>query len=168
MNSLYYHIVYIRYFDPRASKINFAVPNMNSLRVFTESSGLPLEIKPGIILEGIKIKSGCKSSCVLTVDGKKLASGLTDQCGDGDLFGHEDKEKAVMEKRQCLDKDIEVIDDAIEILKEIKSLEKTDDSKKTSLMDKLKCCLSAISQRIKDLRIASKTQTMALQKFKKL
>ena len=78
-------------YDPQTTSINFAVPNTNSIRQFnTSETEIPGELPPGIIHQAIQLKSSADNSYVLSVDGKKLAPGLTEKNGDQDLFGHED------------------------------------------------------------------------------
>ena len=70
----------------------FCCSNIQTIRDFTECADLPADLHPGIIREGIRKKTKCQSSYVLSVDGKKLESGMTVKHGDEDLFGYEDDE----------------------------------------------------------------------------
>jgi hypothetical protein len=69
----------LKKFQPLTSKINFAVPSLKSIREFQGIANLPSEILPGIFEEAIelKAKSTERTSCIVSVDGKKLATGLS-------------------------------------------------------------------------------------------
>lgn len=74
-------------YDPAFSSINFAVPSQKRLSTFDGTAvDLPNEIPPGIISLVMK---PLEKSYILSFDGKKLAPGLNEHCGDQDLFGHE-------------------------------------------------------------------------------
>ena len=92
-------------YSPDKSDINFAVPDMKSLRDFE-----PYDIeysngseKPGISVDMIKemARSMEGKSCCVTFDGKKLKPGLTKTEGDVDMFGME-KGSSLSERQQCL------------------------------------------------------------------
>jgi hypothetical protein len=79
-------------YDPRQSKINFAIPSGS---VLTSADPLQLEKKsevaPGIIVESFDYLDAAKDF-VLMADGKGLARGqLPGGKGDVDMFGHENK-----------------------------------------------------------------------------
>ena len=49
---------------------------------------------PGILEENVRLKAeNCTAFCILSVGGKKFASGLNDSHGDGNLFRHEANEE---------------------------------------------------------------------------
>ncbi len=73
--------------DPQLSQINFAIPDVSVLRL--NSSDIPNRLEPGIIHQGIDIKSNSTSSMVIGFDGKKLAAGLNEHDGDINLWGYE-------------------------------------------------------------------------------
>ena len=78
-------------YDPQTTSINFAVPSTNSICQFnTMETKIPGELPHGIIYQAIELKSSSDNSYVLSVDGKKIAPGLTEKNGDQYLFGHED------------------------------------------------------------------------------
>jgi hypothetical protein len=78
-------------YDPQTTSINFAVPSTNSICQFnTMETKIPGELPHGIIYQAIELKSSSDNSYVLSVDGKKIAPGLTEKNRDRDLFGHED------------------------------------------------------------------------------
>jgi hypothetical protein len=78
-------------YDPQRTSINFAVPNVNSVNNFDAlETNIPKTISPGIITQTLNLLSRDKTY-VLSVDGKKVAPGLSDLHGDQDLFGHEEK-----------------------------------------------------------------------------
>ena len=79
---------------PSEASINFAVPDIKSLRNFNACASmqdLPRELPPGIIQQSIEMKANKNKnvSYVLSFDGKKIAPGLSEAGGDEDLFGHE-------------------------------------------------------------------------------
>ena len=97
-------------YDPDESEINFAVPDIKTLKSFE-----PYDIeydngveKPGISTDMIKemAKAMNGKSCCVTFDGKKLKSGLTKTDGDVDLFGFEkgpsltDRKKSIEEAKK--------------------------------------------------------------------
>ncbi|CAG2197667.1 unnamed protein product [Mytilus edulis] len=77
-------------YDPQTTKINFAVPNINSINNFDlVETNIPREIYPGVIVQALEFMPRDKNY-VLSVDGKKLAPGLPNTHGDQDLFGHDE------------------------------------------------------------------------------
>ena len=72
--------------SPQSSWINFAIPEHIKS---PDNIGIPDVLEPGIIDEAIQIKTKSNSSMVLSVDGKKIAPGLSEDWGDVNLFGHE-------------------------------------------------------------------------------
>jgi hypothetical protein len=67
------------------------VPNVNSVNNFDAlETNIPKTISPGIITQTLNLLPRDKTY-VLSVDGKKVAPGLSDLHGDQDLFGHEEK-----------------------------------------------------------------------------
>ncbi|CAH1789091.1 unnamed protein product, partial [Owenia fusiformis] len=141
--------------DPQTSQINFAVPNDSTLSSFTGfDSNIPKFLKPGIINEAIPMAKPDKTY-VLSVDGKKLASGLTESHGDIDLFGHEDG-KSLEELQSRIKSEI---NRAIDVSNQIKNRENQD-------ADGLKEFIKIVSTRIRELRELSLKQSFALKKFK--
>lgn len=77
--------------DPTLAIINFAVPDEKIIRSFnTVDIDLPPELQPGLIHQSLALKAAqTEKSFVLSLDGKKVASGLSDEFGDINLFGYE-------------------------------------------------------------------------------
>ena len=103
--------------NPTEATINFAVPDIKLLREFNACASmteLPRELPPGIIEQSIEMKANTNNrpnvSYVVSVDGKKIAPGLSETGGDEDLFGHE--KPALEERKRKLQGDI----DAVELL----------------------------------------------------
>ena len=144
-------------FNPTDTSINFAVPSTNALnKCDVIKTEIPTEIQPGIIHQALDLKSSQEdTSFVLSVDGKKVAPGLTDKHGDQNLFGHEGGVTLNASKSRLEGE-----------LSEIGLLENQwilyDDTQK---IDKIKFIIKIVSYRIKDLRILFLSQTMALKKF---
>lgn len=76
-------------FDPKDSNINFAVPSVPTITNFKSVSSLPDTIEPGLIEHALEIKAKDQRPQVLSYDGKQLATGLTKNGGDENLFGFE-------------------------------------------------------------------------------
>lgn len=98
---------------PDASNLNFAVPDVSVLRDFRACSSMKnssLEVSPGIIEDTIDMKAkGNKNvSYILSVDGKKVAPGLTESGGDEDLFGHENPK--LDKRKEPLQEDLDAIE----------------------------------------------------------
>ena len=80
------------YSNPCESQINFAVPSTKIIRDYN-TQNFPKQLKPGIITETLnsvgKKNVHSEKDYIISVDGKKLVSGVDDTGGDIDLFGHE-------------------------------------------------------------------------------
>jgi hypothetical protein len=87
-------------YDPQTTSINFAVPSTNSICQFNTTE---TKIPPGIIYQAIELKSSSDNSYVLSVDGKKIAPGLTERNGDRYLFGHEDGVSLQMSRERIVE-----------------------------------------------------------------
>ncbi|CAH1789776.1 unnamed protein product, partial [Owenia fusiformis] len=86
-----FHGKFLRFMtgDRESHHINFAVPTEKNIRNFNGLDLIiPRELKPGIIKEAFPMLENDKKY-VISVDGKKTASGRTKKGGDIDLFGHE-------------------------------------------------------------------------------
>lgn len=144
-------------YDPQKSKINFAVPNINSINNFQSVNiNIPKEIFPGIITEAFKFLPRGKSY-VLSVDGKKLAPGLNSKHGDQDLFGHEDR-NSLQSLQKRLDTEIQKVESLIN-----EWITMTNNDRKEKLFE----IVRIVSLRIKDLRELFQNQNFALKKFYK-
>lgn len=143
--------------NPQSTCINFAVPSMNTLNSF-ESCGIdiPKEIPPGIISQAIALKP-TNRSYVLSVDGKKLAPGLSSSNGDQDLFGHEQSESLEALKHR--------LNEEVEYVNNIK--DKWTTSNEHEKMGALQQVIRMVSYRLKDLRQLYLKQKLALNKFQK-
>ncbi|CAC5409745.1 unnamed protein product [Mytilus coruscus] len=142
-------------YDPASSSINFAVPSVNRINEFeSPNASIPREILPGVIHSSIGFLPKNKSF-VLSVDGKKMATGLTDERGDQDLFQHEDGES------------LKLLQDLID--EEITNIETTKTSwssmEPTEQASRLMQIIKIVSHRIKDLRALLQKQKFALNKF---
>ena len=62
--------------DPHSTAVNFIVPSLSVLRSY-ESDKFPTCVQPGIIATAIECKAKQNKDFILTVDGKKVAQGLT-------------------------------------------------------------------------------------------
>ena len=135
--------------NPQSSNINFAVPNVHSIRTFKGVPSLPSELRPGIIDHGLELKSGTSSSFVLSVDGKKVAAGLTDKWGDIDLFGHEpvplDEVRSRMEKEL---KEVQKLD----TLLGNSDIKDSQEVNMTEILKQIATLVKVISLHIQDLR----------------
>jgi hypothetical protein len=94
-------------------------------------------------------------SVVLSVDGKKLATGLNEKLGDVDLS----------EVKAVLEKDLELTDNAIEAVQKLHSLTDISPLKVQAVMFKLKELLTRISFCIKELRLLNVKQSLSLKKI---
>jgi hypothetical protein len=91
-------------YDPQTTSINFAVPSTNSICQFnTMETKISGELPHGIIYQAIELKSSSDNSYVLSVDGKKIAPGLTERNGDRYLFGHEDGVSLQMSRERIVE-----------------------------------------------------------------
>ncbi|VDI46739.1 Hypothetical predicted protein [Mytilus galloprovincialis] len=143
--------------DPQKSKINFAVPNINSINNFQSVNiNIPKEIFPGIITEAFKFLPRGKSY-ELSVDGKKIAPGLNSKHGDQDLFGHEDR-NSLQSLQKRLDTEIQKVESLIN-----EWITMTNNDRKEKLFE----IVRIVSLRIKDLRELFQNQNFALKKFYK-
>ncbi|CAC5388829.1 unnamed protein product [Mytilus coruscus] len=96
-------------YDPQTTKINFAVPNINSINNFDlVETNIPREMYPGVIAQALKFMPRDKNY-VLSVDGKKLVPGLTNTHGDQDLFGHE-KGNSLQDLKDRLESEIQEVE----------------------------------------------------------
>lgn len=95
-------------YDPQKTKINFAVPNINSIKnCDLVKTNIPREMYPGVIAQALKFMPRDKKY-VLSVDGKKLAPGLTNTHEDQDLFGHEES-NSLQDLKDCLIQEVETV-----------------------------------------------------------
>lgn len=146
-------------YNPQKSSINFAVPSVSCINEFeTASINIPREIPPGVIDSAVDFLPRNKSY-ILSVDGKKLAPGLTDKYGDQDLFQHEDDESQSLQSLQ------KRIDGEITDIEAIKtSWQNYSDQEKVS---KLKEVILMVTNRLKDLRVLFQNQKISLNNFSK-
>lgn len=73
-------------FEPRDTNINFAVPDIKTVNNYESCTiDIPKQIQPGLIEQAIQMKPKT-DTYVISVDGKKLAPGLTKDNGDIDLL----------------------------------------------------------------------------------
>ncbi|CAC5373180.1 SLC5A6 [Mytilus coruscus] len=144
-------------YDPQTTKINFAVPNINSINNFDlVETNIPREMYPVVIAQALKFMPRDKNY-VLSVDGKKLAPGLTNIHGDQDLFGHEEG-NSLQDLKDRLESEIQ----EVETVKH--DWNKMNDTDKK---DKLISIVSIVSIRIKELRLLFQNQSFALRRFHK-
>ena len=148
---------------PSKSTINFAVPDIKILRDFNACSFVeefPSELPPGIIHQSIEMKAQTAQdvSHILSLDGKKVAAGLTDSYGDEDLFGHE--QPSLQKKREQLQDDLACVNSIRETLSEPKQHQSK--SEKSQVLYNLIRRLSLRTQELRNLKVK---QTFALKKF---
>ena len=154
---------------PQSSNINFAVPNKASIRDFKSGIDLPVEIPPGIIETAMSLREGEQTSFILSVDGKKVAPGLTDEWGDIDLFGHE-KGPSLKELITRKEAELRYIEDAIGITSSQASSVMHDGPSFTNFSAYKNLCktVNILSVRLKDLRKLDVTLNNSMVKFRKL
>ena len=146
------------YIDPQTTAINFAVSNQNSVANFTTlDADLPKEIKPGVIINAIQTRP-TSQSFVLSVDGKKLATGLSSEKGNIDLMGFEEGEDTLQKAKDRLEKELD------NVSMTNKSWSSLSTRERQAKMEEL---LSIVSLRIKDLRNIHLTLSKALKRFEK-
>jgi hypothetical protein len=145
--------------DPQDSHINFAVPSPAILR---ESGHVNAEIAPGILYANLDLKAEITTSCILSVDGKKVASGLSDSHGDVNLFGHETVGENAQMNAVLLADDLSKVEELRNLM-----LSFQDGASPTSPITLCKEVIRRLSQRLRQLREHEKKQEMALHKFQK-
>ncbi|XP_076094128.1 uncharacterized protein LOC143064860 [Mytilus galloprovincialis] len=144
-------------YDPQDTQINFAVPSTASISKFdmTETK-IPRELPPGIINQAIELKSSNQTAYVLSVDGKKVATGLNATNGDQDLFGYEDG-VTLKDSLERIERELSLIETTIAEWNEIQKDEK---------IRKIETIIKIVSFRLKDLRKLLVSQQLALRKFR--
>ncbi|CAC5392110.1 unnamed protein product [Mytilus coruscus] len=144
-------------FDPQDTNINFAVPDIKTVNNYESCTiDIPKQIQPGLIEQAIQMKPKT-DTYVLSVDGKKLAPGLTKDNGDIDLFGY-GMEDSIQKLRLRLKTEKDVITSTRDDWSTMSPAEKC---------QKLQDIVLIISYRIKDLRLLFMKQKLALSKFHK-
>jgi len=145
-------------YDPQTTSINFAVPNTNSICQFnTTETKIPGELPPGIIYQAIELKSSSDNSYVLSVDGNKIAPGLTEKNGDQDLFEHEDGVSLKM-SRERITQELLAVETTVSQWSNLSTEAK---------IEKIEQIVRIVSFRIKDLRFLLVNQQLALKNFYK-
>lgn len=114
------------------------------------------QIQPGLIEQAIQIKPKT-DTYVLSVDGKKLAPGLTKDNGDIDLFGY-GMEDSIQQLRLRLKTEKDVVTSTRDDWSTMSPSEKC---------QKLQDIVLIITYRIKDLRLLFMKQKLALSKYHK-
>ncbi|CAC5404088.1 unnamed protein product [Mytilus coruscus] len=117
---------------------------------------IPKQIQPGLIEQAIQMKPKT-DTYVLSVDGKKLAPGLTKDNGDIDLFGY-GMEDSIQKLRLRLKTEKDVVTSTRDDWSTMSPAEKCQKLQDIDLI---------ISYRIKDLRLLFMKQKLALSKFHK-
>ena len=98
-------------YSPQHSRINFAVPSRTVIAQYKPTQvHVPDEVPPGIIQDSVDMADTTKSY-VLSMDGKKLAPGLSRDKGDINLFGFEPAESLESTKER-LGAELKVVEDA--------------------------------------------------------
>ena len=144
-------------YNPQLTSLNFAVPDIKTINNFEiVDSKIPREIPPGIIQEATSFIDKEKSY-VISVDGKKIAPGLTSDYGDQDLFGHEEPE-TLKSLKERITKELTEVENTKEEWENMPTEER-----KTHITEIVKI----ISYRIKDLRLLYQRQKLSLKKFYK-
>ena len=141
---------------PDQSNINFSVPDLHVIRDFKACPSLQntsSDLPPGVIAECIDMKAKRQEnvSYILSVDGKKIAPGMTESCGDEDLFGHE--KPKLEERKKALADDL----NAIECLRQDNG---TSHKRTYNVVRRL-------AFRVMELRLLRVKQAFALEKFMK-
>ena len=144
-------------FDPQNTDINFAVPDIKTVNNFEYTDiNIPKQTQPGLIVQAIDMKPK-DNSYVLSVDGKKLAPGLTKESGDIDLFGHE-IEESLNDLKLRLKTEIDFM---------VSTRDNWESLSADDKCDALQKVIHIVSIRIKDLRMLLMKQKLALSKFEK-
>ncbi|MEW8542406.1 MAG: YqaJ viral recombinase family protein, partial [Candidatus Thiodiazotropha sp.] len=161
-------------FDPRNSKINFAVP-YQKIRDSTEGPVSACDIKPGILsylLDKYAEQASKIQTFKLCFDGKKINAAIKGEQGDIDLFGF-DGPPNIGERRQRLEDEKNLMQTAADMFTEqtIKlkeNVEQMSDEDKNSAVFQLRNVVHVLSLRLKELREAKVSREMAVAKFKKM
>lgn len=142
------------HYDPSASDVNFAVPDLKSVRTKDQK-----KIPPGFIQENID-KVDRTKQYNLAVDGKKVGPGCTGLCeGDINLFGFEGP--------PTLNQQINRFQNEIGIIEDIINGESEDDFDYSNQVDKLPLLLRITSKRVKDMRITQVNNERLRNSFQK-
>ena len=152
--------------NPKESKINFAVPSPQVIRSFEGVKCLPKELPPGIISETLDMKQDSHCSHILSVDGKKVASGLNKDWGDINLFGFEQQSFTSLQNK--IKTELHDIDELHELVNACRRSKNASPQQKQATISKAFNVVHNISCHIKDLRHIGRNQYFALQKFRKL
>lgn len=140
---------------PQNSEINFAVPNTPNL--VAEITSIPKVTPPGVIHGALQMKSSSDESMVLSIDGKKLAMGLTQDWGDQDLMGFEVPN--LKESKNQLEKELGEFADLNACIE--------NETDKSEVIERITNCITTITLRIKQLRELKVSQTFHLTKLQK-
>ena len=143
--------------SPQESQINFAVPDVHNLRG-SDIVTIDKEIQPGVIHQSLDLKSKSQRSMVLSVDGKKVATGLNDVNGDINLFGFE--KPNLEEAKQRISEEFLIID-------QLQSSIDASNKDQHLTVGSITSAVLMISTRIKDLRKLYQSQTFMMKKFLK-
>ena len=106
----------------------------------------------------MKAQTAQDVSHILSLDGKKVAAGLTDSYGDEDLFGHE--QPSLQKKKEKVQDDLACVNSIRETLSEPKQHQSK--SEKSQVLYNLIRRLSLRTQELRNLKVK---QTFALKKF---
>ena len=146
--------------DPNTSEINFAVPSRTTL-LDTRELQIPAVMNPGVIgasLDAIS-KSGVSKTNMLCLDDKKVTAGLSDECGDVNMFGFEHPNFNQMQGK--LKTELRYVQEMKDI-----ALDITNDTVKANLHSKMKMLITILFHRIKDARNLQVKQLYGLEKLK--